>query len=229
VARDAAAAVHVQTEEGLAAALAHARYEVLPLDGIVDEVVAHVPRAVTVTVTASAANGLEPTLAVAEQLAAHGYEVVPHLSARLVRDKGHLETVLQRLHTAQVRDVFVIAGDAREPAGKFHGAAELLSAMGALTGEMFAEVGITGYSESHHLISDEMTIDAMFEKEPMATYHTREPARAPRPDLRRSGRPDRRCPRVHVQRAGPHGALATAARGAIHPTPGVRRRLSCHR
>ena len=170
VAHHAAAAVHVHTEGGLVAALEHARYEVLPLEGIVDEVVAHVPRAVKVTVTASPAKGLEPTLAVAEQLAAREYEVVPHLSARLVRDKAHLEAVLRRLHAAHVKEIFVIAGDAREPAGEFAGAAELLSAMSALGGERFAEVGIAGYPESHHLISDAITIDAMFEKEPMATY-----------------------------------------------------------
>jgi len=32
------------------------------------------------------------------------------------------------------------------------------------------EVGISGYPESHHFISDETTIEAMFEKEPMASY-----------------------------------------------------------
>ena len=32
------------------------------------------------------------------------------------------------------------------------------------------DVGISGYPESHHFISDETTIEAMFEKEPMATY-----------------------------------------------------------
>jgi methylenetetrahydrofolate reductase (NADH) len=68
-----------------------------------------------------------------------------------------------------VNDLFVIAGDIGEPAGHFEGAAALLSAMGELR-EHFAEVGISGYPESHHVISDETTIEAMFEKEPMATY-----------------------------------------------------------
>jgi methylenetetrahydrofolate reductase (NADPH) len=63
----------------------------------------------------------------------------------------------------------VIAGDARKPAGEYTGAAELLAAMGELR-ESFAEVGISGYPESHHFISDETTIEAMFAKEPMATY-----------------------------------------------------------
>jgi methylenetetrahydrofolate reductase (NADPH) len=34
----------------------------------------------------------------------------------------------------------------------------------------FDQIGITGYPESHHLISDETTIQAMFDKAPMATY-----------------------------------------------------------
>ena len=33
----------------------------------------------------------------------------------------------------------------------------------------FDDIGITGYPETHHLISDDETIQAMFEKSPMAT------------------------------------------------------------
>ena len=95
--------------------------------------------------------------------------VVPHLAARLIADRAHLEEVVLRLRNAGVREAFVIAGDASQPAGEFEGAAELLSAMAELP-ERPAEVGISGYPESHHFISDETTIEAMFEKEPMATY-----------------------------------------------------------
>ena len=120
------------------------------------------------TVTASPTKGLEATVDVAERLAAHGYTVVPHLSARLIRDRGHLEALAGRLLAAGVHEVFVPAGDADPPAGEFAGAAELLRAMGDLR-EAFDEIGITGYPESHHLISDEETIQAMFAKAPMAT------------------------------------------------------------
>jgi methylenetetrahydrofolate reductase (NADPH) len=146
--------------------LEHPRYEVLPLEGIVDTVVAHVPTDVKVTVTASPARGLDATLEVAERLRAHGYAVVPHLSARLVRDAAHLETVLSRVRAAGIREAFVPAGDAIEP-GEFPDAASLLAAMGE---HRFDAIGITGYPESHHLISDETTIQAMFEKAPMASY-----------------------------------------------------------
>jgi methylenetetrahydrofolate reductase (NADPH) len=153
----------------LIAALQRPRYEVLPIDGVVEEVVAHLPRGSKVTLTASPTKGLDATLTVAEALAPRGYSVVPHLSARLVRDRAHLEEIVARLRAADVREVFVIAGDARQPAGEYTGAAELLAAMGELR-ESFAEVGISGYPESHHFISDETTIEAMFAKEPMATY-----------------------------------------------------------
>ena len=148
--------------------LRHPRYEVLPLDGIVEQVVEHVPTDVKVTVTASPSRGLDATLAVAERLSARGFAVVPHVSARLVRDAEHLEEVVDRLRVAGVREVFVPAGDAPEP-GRFAGAAELLTAMTAM-GAGFEELGITGYPESHHLISDEETIQAMFDKAPLATY-----------------------------------------------------------
>jgi methylenetetrahydrofolate reductase (NADPH) len=149
----------------LIALLEHPRYEVLPVEGIEDQVEAHVPRAVTITVTASPSKGLGATLGVAERLATAGYRVVPHVSARLVRDGEHVEEIVARLHGAGVGEVFVPAGDAAEP-GQFPDAASLLR---ALRGR-FDGVGITGYPESHHLIDDDTTIQAMFEKAPMATY-----------------------------------------------------------
>jgi methylenetetrahydrofolate reductase (NADPH) len=148
--------------------LEHPRYEVLPLEGVEERIAAHVPREVKVTVTASPAKGLDATLGLTERLAARGYAVVPHLSARLVRDEAHLDAILSRLRAAGVHEMFVPAGDATEP-GPFTDAASLLAAMGDHRGG-FTEIGITGYPESHHLIDDETTIQAMFAKAPMATY-----------------------------------------------------------
>ena len=122
-----------------------------------------------VTVTASPTKGLEPTLDLTERLSAAGYEVVPHLSGRLVVDDSHLRSILARLDATGLREAFVIAGDASRPAGQFEGAAELLRAMAEL-GHGLSEIGITGYPESHPLIDDETTIQAMFEKAEFATY-----------------------------------------------------------
>src|SRR5215210_817524 len=147
--------------------LRRSRFEVLPLDGIEDAVLEHLPRDTKVTVTASPRRGLEATLDLSERLSRAGYPVVPHLSARLVRDRAHLEEVLAQLKAAGITELFVPAGDATEP-GEFQSAAELLEAMGE-SRSSFERIGITGYPESHHLISDEETIRAMFAKAEMAT------------------------------------------------------------
>jgi methylenetetrahydrofolate reductase (NADPH) len=68
-----------------------------------------------------------------------------------------------------VRDVFVVAGDADEPAGAYDGASALLDAMHEVD-HPFEQIGITGYPESHPLIDDETTIASMFEKARYATY-----------------------------------------------------------
>lgn len=158
-----------KARELVAEALRRPRYEVIPLQGTEEQVVEHVPRDIKLTVTASPKKGVEGTLELAERLSKRGYETAPHLSARLIRDEAHLEDVLARLRECGIRDAFVIAGDAEEPAGKFSGAGELLSAMAKLDHGL-DEVGITGYPESHPFISDEDTIRAMHEKEPHATY-----------------------------------------------------------
>jgi methylenetetrahydrofolate reductase (NADPH) len=149
--------------------LRRARLEVLPLDGVEETVREHLGTDVKITVTASPTKGLDATFDLSERLVRAGYRVEPHLSARLVTDRSHLDAILDRLRAGGVTEVFVLAGDPPEPAGNFHGAAELLEAMGPRRAE-FEAIGITGYPESHHLISDEETIRAMFAKAEMATH-----------------------------------------------------------
>src|SRR2546425_11348425 len=157
------------SRDALAGLLRRPRYEVYPVEGIADEVVAHVPTEIKVAVTSSPTRGIEATLRLCEELAPAGFEVAPHIAARLVRDEEHLRDILQRLFAIGVRDVFAIAGDADLPAGKFEGATELLAAMAEL-GHGMEQVGISGYPESHPFISDKTTIQVMFDKEPFATY-----------------------------------------------------------
>ena len=145
------------------------RYEVLPAPRTEQAVLDWVPTDLTVTVTASPAKGLEDTIALAERLAGHGYHVVPHLSARLVRDDAHLAEIVARLTGCGIDDVFVPAGDADPPVGRFASALSLLEQLTEM-GRPFARVGITGYPESHPKIDDDITIQAMWDKRLHATY-----------------------------------------------------------
>ncbi|MEV6380039.1 5,10-methylenetetrahydrofolate reductase [Streptomyces sp. NPDC051773] len=154
---------------GPLALLRTVRYEVLPAKATEEKVLTHVPRDVVVTVTASPVKGLEPTLDLAGRLAAHGYRVVPHVPARLLRDDLHLKEVVDRLREAGVDDVFVPAGDADPPAGSYDGALPVLRRLSEL-GRPFARVGVTGYPESHPLIHDDVTVQAMWDKREHATY-----------------------------------------------------------
>ncbi|MEU6373035.1 5,10-methylenetetrahydrofolate reductase [Streptomyces sp. NPDC046909] len=153
----------------LRALLHRVRYEVLPARATEEKVLAHVPGDVVVTVTASPVKGLEPTLDLTGRLAAHGFRVVPHVPARLLRDDTHLKEVVDRLREAGVEDVFVPAGDADPPAGSFDAALPVLRRLSELGGP-FARVGITGYPESHPLIHDDITVQAMWDKREHATY-----------------------------------------------------------
>jgi len=161
--------VAAPAREALAELLRRPRYEVFPLPGIEDELVQHVPIDVKVTVTSSPRRGLEATLRLAEEVARRGFAVVPHVAARLVADEGHLSEIVERLAKIDVREIFVIAGDAQAPAGKFAGAYDLLAAMAHLEHHV-DQIGISGYPESHPFISDETTIQTMFDKAPHASY-----------------------------------------------------------
>ena len=145
------------------------RFEVIPAAGTEQGVLDWVPAGSTVTVTASPARGLEPTLDLAVRLAGHGYRVVPHIAARSVAGDAHLSDVVARLKAAGIDDVFVPGGDATNPAGRFDAALPLLERLAEL-GAPFSQVGITGYPETHPKISDDITIQAMWDKRRYATY-----------------------------------------------------------
>ena len=150
-----------------------ARFEVLPTGSVEDKVVAHVPVGRTLTVTASPAKGIEATLATTERLAAGGYDAVPHLAARMIRGRGELAEIVDRLRGAGVRTVFVPGGDQDPPAGDYHSAMDLLEDLSALaTGgtPAFEQVGVTGYPESHPTISDDLTVQSMWDKRRHATH-----------------------------------------------------------
>lgn len=147
------------------------RYEVIPLAGAVEQVVAHVPKDLQLTVTVSPTKGLEPSLDTMTALASYGYRVVPHLSARLIRDEGELREVVIRCSEVGAADAFVVAGDPPQPAGPYECSGDLLRALERV-GHPFAQLGVAGYPEGHALVDQAMLDTALAEKAPLATYLT---------------------------------------------------------
>lgn len=156
-----------------AAALAHSawlatRYELLPIRGM-QEAARALPEGAVATVTCSPRHGLERTLEATEWLATAGFRAVPHLAARLVRDRAHLERLLARLAALGVEDVFVVGGDAERPLGAYADGLALLEAMADLAPRP-PRVGVPAYPEGHHRI-DTAALQRDFEaKAALADY-----------------------------------------------------------
>ena len=148
--------------------LRNSRFEILPLDGIEEEVREHLSPDTKVTVTASPRKGLEATLDAQREPRSRG---LPGGAAPVGAGSFATAATSRRCSRGSRRRA---SGSCSSPPatprtpGEYQGAAELLAAMGDAR-TRFDRIGITGYPESHHLISDEETIRAMFAKAEMAT------------------------------------------------------------
>ncbi|MGH3500535.1 MAG: methylenetetrahydrofolate reductase [Nocardioidaceae bacterium] len=160
---------HQPLQDVLDNALRHAHYELLPTAKAEGVVLENVPTDITITVTASPAKGLEATLDLAERLTKQGYQVTPHLAARMISGRAELREIVDRLTSVGVTNVFCPAGDADPPAGEYAGTLALLQHLTEM-GSPFDEVGITGYPETHPSIQDDVAIQSMWDKRAYATY-----------------------------------------------------------
>jgi len=154
-------------KRAVADALRTATYEILPFTSAEENVLAHVPTDVALTVTTTEAKGIGPTVDLAVKLSEQGYRAAPHLAARQVRDREHLADIVAQLTAAGTDSVFVIGGDA-VGAGAYPDALSLLVALKDI-GDPFSTVGIGGYPEGHGTIAEELIEQALKAKAPHAS------------------------------------------------------------
>jgi methylenetetrahydrofolate reductase (NADPH) len=153
----------------LARVLQAPTFELIPLKRSLDQA-ALLPAGATVSVTASPAKGIEATIALCEQLQAHGFRAVPHVSARMIRDRAHLVDLIAWLEGAGADRAFVVGGDAKEP-GAYPDGLALLREMAEI-GHPLSEIGIPGYPQGHAFIADGPVLEALRAKAPFASYMT---------------------------------------------------------
>jgi methylenetetrahydrofolate reductase (NADPH) len=158
----------VETSEVVAALVRSANIEVIPMKGT-DAKLAAVPPTTTLTITCSPKFGLERTLEYTALAAKAGHKVIPHLAARQVKDEAELREFVARVNDLGVTDMYVIGGDAPEPAGKFTSAAELLESLAGIE-HTLDRIGVGCYPEGHPSIADDVLSDALRRKQPMANY-----------------------------------------------------------
>ncbi len=153
----------------LASVMRAPTFELVPLKNALDQA-AFLPGGAKVSVTASPAKGIEATIALCEQLQGRGFRAVPHLSARMVRDRSHLSDLISWLEGAGVDRAFVVGGDAKEP-GDYPDGLSLLHDMAEI-GHPLSEIGIPCYPEGHAFIADGPLLEALHAKAAYASYMT---------------------------------------------------------
>jgi methylenetetrahydrofolate reductase (NADPH) len=144
-------------------------FELIPLKNVLDQV-HHLPDGATVSVTASPAKGMDATLDLAEGLQDAGFDVIPHVSARLTADHDHLERIIDRLSARDMRRIFLVGGDATDP-GEFYDGLSLLRAMEEI-GHDLTSIGIPSYPEGHAVIPEAALDRALLDKQPYASQMT---------------------------------------------------------
>lgn len=154
---------------GIARVLADPTFELIPLENVREQAAA-LPRGATVSVTASPGKGIEATVELAIELEGTGLRAIPHLSARMIRDRAHLAALLDRLEGAGIDRAFVVGGDADEP-GEFLDGLSLLRAM-ADRGRLPKDVGCPCYPQGHPDIPDDALLQALRDKAPFVRYMT---------------------------------------------------------
>jgi methylenetetrahydrofolate reductase (NADPH) len=154
---------------GLARVLEDPTFELIPLKNVREQAAA-LPRGAEISVTASPGKGIEATVELAIELEGTGLRAIPHLSARMIRDRAHLSELLTRLRDAGIDRAFVVGGDADEP-GEFLDGLSLLRAMHDL-GQVPGELGCPCYPQGHPDIPDEALAQALRDKAPLVQYMT---------------------------------------------------------
>lgn len=143
--------------------VADARYEVIPMKNLEGQI-EFLPQGSSVSVTCSPAKGLAATLELTTRLLDLGYVAVPHFSARLTTGPEHVAELAAWCKAKGIQEIFVVAGDAPEPAGPYEGAvAWLKDFLGNDHG--LQRIGITSYPDGHAMFDSAIVHEALHAKQ----------------------------------------------------------------
>jgi methylenetetrahydrofolate reductase (NADPH) len=164
---------------GIVQLLTRARFEVLPIQGVQAELRRQLPAGTTVHVVCPAALGADVSVRFATEIASSGFDAIPHVAARTVRDKNHLRSLCDRMSDAGIVRAFFPGGDGKVPAGNYTSAVELIRDLSDIE-HALVDVGVTCYPQSHPTIPNDVLMQALLEKQSVATFMVSESCLDPR-------------------------------------------------
>ena len=139
-----------------------ARYEVVPLKSLNDQI-PHLPPGCSVSVTCSPTKGIEPTLELSARLNGDGHHAVPHIAARLVESREHVEKIAARINEHAITEIFVVGGDP-DPIGPYVDGLSLMRDLLPLC-HTVRTVGVPSYPDHHTVIPDAALDEALLAKQ----------------------------------------------------------------
>lgn len=129
------------------------------------------PAAARVHVTYLANAPYSDTIAQSKSLAQAGFEPIPHLAARSLRDDVELSDYLARLASeAGATRVLLVAGDLEAPRGPFASSLDVLKT-GRLENSGIRGVAFAAHPERHPSVADAVMAQALADKVAYATQH----------------------------------------------------------
>ena len=155
-------------QHALAESVREAYMEIFPTATIEAKLDVLEPRSY-VAITCSPTKGVDATLNMSERVADRGFQVVPHVAAKMVRDKAHLREIMARLDDTPISSIFVPGGDAAKPIGEYSTALELLRDIAEFE-HRFTEIGVAAHPEGHPSVSDEVLTAELLKKQEFANY-----------------------------------------------------------
>ena len=139
-----------------------ARYEVIPLKSLNDQI-PHLPPGCSVSVTCSPTKGIEPTLELSARLNGDGHHAVPHIAARLVEGREHVEKIAARINEHAISEIFIVGGDP-DPVGPYVDGLSLMRDLLPLC-HTVRTVGVPSYPDHHTVIPDVALDEALLAKQ----------------------------------------------------------------
>lgn len=138
-------------------------YEIVPMKSI-EPAIDALPPGARVSVTCSPAKGIEATQEYTARLAEDGFQVIPHLAARMVASDAHARELADWTRDLGLAEVYVIAGDAPDPAGPYAGALAFMRDF--LDAEPGVDrVGYAGYPDGHAVIPPDVVAEQLLAKQ----------------------------------------------------------------
>jgi len=138
-------------------------FELIPLKNL-EHQLPLLPARSRVSVTCSPAKGVDVTVAMAARLQGLGLRATPHVAARMVRDRAHLDELVAVSTSAGLREWFVVGGDAEHPLGSYTDGLSLIRDLLDRPHGLDA-VGVPAYPDGHTFIPPVTVAAALHDKQ----------------------------------------------------------------